>query len=88
MANQWDIEDGNMSPGKSDRYEWRLPENGEQHQSQTVTPGQLLIKPSDLTLIPTLSPKQSGLQHGIDDWNLDAFIDDGTWYSLGSIVDE
>lgn len=87
MANQWDIEDGNLSPGKSDRYEWRLPENGEQHQEQTVTPGQLLIKPSQITLRPTLSPKQSGIQHGLDDWSYDV-APTSAWYVYGAIEQE
>lgn len=88
MASRWSIEDGNTAPGKLDRYEWRVPENADQHQSQTVTPGQLLIKPEDIDLIPTLSPKQSGIQHGIDDWALDTFTDAGDWYAFGEIVQE
>lgn len=87
MANKWDVEDGNSAPGKSDRYEWRLPDNGEQHQAQIVTPGGMLIKPGDITLIPTLAPKQSGLQHGTDDWTV-VTRPTSSWYVLGDILQE
>lgn len=33
-------------------YDWRLPGAGEQHQSETQAPGDLAIRPADLTLTP------------------------------------
>lgn len=86
MSNQWDTDAD--APSKEDKYEWRLPENGDQHGEQTVAPGDLLIKPGDLNLIPTIHPKRSGIQHGQDDWTFSSFVDEGTWYRFGSIEQE
>ncbi|MCI0558708.1 MAG: hypothetical protein MN733_09450 [Nitrososphaera sp.] len=86
MGTNWSKDED--APGKEDKYEWRLPENGDQHGEQTVAPGDLLIKPGDLNLIPTISPKRSGIQHGLDDWTLTEFTDEGVWYRFGSIEQE
>jgi hypothetical protein len=84
MADRWTPEDG---PDKGDKYEWRLPNNEDQHGEQTTAPGDLLIRPGDLELIPTISPKRSGVQHGADDWNY-SNAPDSTWYVWGSIPSE
>ena len=83
MADSWTKEDG---PSKLDPYEWRLPNNENQHGEQTTAPGDLLIKPKDLALVPTKSPKRSGVQHGADDWNF-TNIPDTSWYTFG-LIDE
>ncbi len=75
------------APSEVDKYVWHLPNNGEQHQAQTVAPGDLLIKPKDMTLVPTNAPSRSGLQHGQNDWNFDGNIPDTEWYVLGAITD-
>jgi hypothetical protein len=77
MPGSWTDVDG---PTKLDKYEWRLPNNGDQHGEQTVAPGDLLIKPSQLELVPTKSPKRSGIQHGQDDWNFNT-VPDTSWYT-------
>ncbi len=77
----WTPVDG---PAKDDQYEWRLPNNDQQHVEQTVAPGDLLIKPKDITLKPTLSPERSGVQHGADDWSFDN-SPDPNWYVQGFI---
>jgi hypothetical protein len=84
MADRWTIEDG---PAKTDKYEWRLPNNEEQHMEQTVAPGDLMIKPKDMTLVPTKSPTRSGIQHGLDDWNFTS-VPDTDWYIRGTITDD
>lgn len=83
MADRWTVED---PIEKSERYEWRLPNNEDQHGEQTTAPGDLLIKPGDLELVPTLSPKRSGVQFGADAWNFTS-VPDSSWYVLGSISD-
>lgn len=85
MATDWTVNDGTVTPGKAGKYAWRLPtsSDSEQHQAQIVTPGGLLIKPSQITLIPTKSPKRSGLQHGADDWNYETAPLSSDWYSFG-----
>lgn len=83
MADRWTVED---PIEKSERYEWRLPNNEDQHGEQTTAPGDLLIKPGDLELVPTLSPKRSGVQFGADAWNFTS-VPDTNWYVLGSISD-
>jgi hypothetical protein len=85
MANDWTIEAN--KPEKSEDYEWRLPANDQEHVEQTVAPGDLLIKPEDISLKPTNSPKQSGIQHGLDDWTVESGID-SSWYILGEVVQE
>ena len=83
MANRWTVE-GPLD--KTEQYEWRLPANDQEHVEQTTAPGDLLIKPKDISLKPTASPKRSGVQHGADDWNFTS-IPDTNWYILGSIED-
>jgi hypothetical protein len=73
-------------PSKTDTYEWRLPNNGDQHGEQTAAPGDLLIKPSKLELVPTNSPKRSGVQHGQDDWTFESNEPSSSWY-LATIED-
>ena len=84
MANdRWTPVEG---PSKSDKYEWRLPSNEDQHVEQTVDPGDLLIKPEDIDLQPTLSPERSGIQHGQDDWDFQN-VPDSNWYIFGFVGD-
>jgi hypothetical protein len=84
MANdRWTPVDG---PSKSDEYEWRSPNNEDQYAEQTTAPGDLRIKPEDLALKPTNSPKLSGIQWGADAWTV-TNIPDPDWYVLGSIED-
>jgi hypothetical protein len=87
MANEWSVND--ELPAKTEKYDWRVPDIDQQHVAQTTAPGDLRIKPKDISLRPTISPKRSGIQHGADDWN---FVSDpsGTnaWYVEGSIAQE
>lgn len=79
MADDWTVENG---PAKTDPYEWRAPNNEDQHGEQTTSPGDLTFKPKDLGLLPTNSPKRSGIQHGADDWNYTT-TPDTNWYIQG-----
>lgn len=89
MPNSWTINSFYGVAGDGfEKFEWRLPSNEDQHGEQTSGPGGLLIKPGDLNLIPTISPKRSGIQHGVDDWNITTYSDTGVWYSLNSIVQD
>ena len=45
-----------------------------------------MIRPEDISLKPTLSPKQSGIQHGADDWSY-TNVPDMNWYVYGQIED-
>ena len=71
---------------KTDKYEWKSPSSNTQHEEQTTAPGDLMIKPKDLALKPTLSPERSGIQWGQDGWNFDN-VPDQTWYIFGAIED-
>ncbi len=71
---------------KTDKYEWKAPSGTTQHEQQTTAPGDLMIKPKDLSLKPTLSPERSGIQHGQDDWTF-TNTPDPSWYILGGIED-
>lgn len=86
MAKRWTVNDG--EPDKTDKYEWRVPNNDQQHVSQTVVPGDLMIKPKDISLIPTMAPKQSGIQHGWNNWNNQVEPTLGSWYIYGSVIQE
>ena len=81
--NRWTPVDG---PDPLDTYEWRSPNNEDQHAEQTTAPGELMIKPSDLALIPTNSPKRSGIQWGQDAWNY-TNAPDQNWYIFGFVGD-
>lgn len=83
-ANRWTINDD--IPDKGDKYEWRLPNNDKEHMEQTIAPGDLLIKPQDMDVILTNSPKQEGLQHGADAWTF-SNVPDTSWYVRGSVHD-
>lgn len=84
MANdRWTPTDG---PSKGDKYEWRLPANEDQHGEQTVAPGDLRIKPKDLSLIPTKAPKRSGVQWGADGWDFEN-QPDSSWYVQTGPID-
>ncbi len=84
MANdRWTPVDG---PAKGDKYEWRLPSNEDQHGEQTTAPGDLLIRPQDLALVPTKSPERSGIQWGSDGWDFEN-APDHSWYVIGMIED-
>jgi len=82
-TDNWTYEEG---PSKTDKYEWRIPNNEDQHGEQTVAPGDLAVKPKDLTLVPTKPPARSGIQHGTEDWNYTS-IPDMNWYVWGIIED-
>lgn len=82
MANdRWTPVDG--AP-KDDKYEWRSPTGTTEHEEQTTAPGDLRIKPKDLSLKPTNSPKRSGIQWGADAWNF-TNAPDPDWYVFGSV---
>ena len=87
MGNKWEVDEND--PARTEKYEWRLPNNDQQHVEQTTSPGELRIKPKDMSLVPTLAPSRSGIQHGQNDWN---FVDDASdrtaWYLQGDIVQE
>jgi hypothetical protein len=84
MANdRWTPVDG---PSKVDKYEWKSPSDNTQHEEQTVAPGDLMIKPKDLALVPTNAPKRSGIQWGQDAWNY-TNAPDQSWYVFGMIED-
>ena len=85
MGNSWSVEAN--QPDRDETYEWRLPANDQQHVEHTVAPGDLLIKPQDISLVPTNSPKKSGIQSGISDWDLETGVV-SDWYVLGEIVQE
>lgn len=85
MADSWTIEAS--KPAKDEKYDWRLPANDQQHVEHTVAPGDLRIKPKDISLKPTNSPKQSGVQSGLDDWTIESGIDT-TWYIRGQITED
>lgn len=88
MANRWTINDG--EPDRTDKYEWHVPKDDaqQQHVQQTVTPGDLRLKPSEISLVPTMAPKQSGIQHGWNNWNNQVEPTLGAWYIHGSILQE
>ena len=86
MAKSWTVNDG--EPDKTDKYEWHLPNNDQQHVEQTTTPGDLRIKPKDISLIPTMAPKRSGIKHGWNNWNNQVEPTLGVWYIYGQIVQE
>lgn len=83
MADEWDVEE---IIDQSEKYDWHLPNNEDQHSEQTVAPGDLMVKPEDLDLVATLAPKQSGVQHGVNDWTYEN-APDSEWFSQGSITD-
>lgn len=85
MGNNWSINDN--KPALAEKYEWRVPEIDQEHVEETTAPGDLKIKPKDISLIPTNSPKQSGIQSGQSDWSFDSGVDPD-WYILGEIVQE
>ncbi len=85
MGNNWTINED--QPDKEETYEWRLPENDQQHVEHTVAPGDLMIKPKDISLKPTTAPKQSGIQSGLSDWTLEQGVT-SDWYVLGEVLQE
>lgn len=87
MGNRWTI--NAEEPAKTEKYEWHVPNNDQQHVEQTTTPGDLRIKPKDISLIPTLSPERSGVQWGAEGWN-DVSAPGGAnaWYVIGAAVQE
>lgn len=78
----WDVQD---PVDKGDRYNWHLPLADQQHIKDTVAPGDLLIKPRDISLKPTKSPERSGVQHGQDTWNFTSTPSTAGWYVHGSM---
>lgn len=83
MADRWEQVEG---PAKGSEHDWRLPVKDEQ-QEQTVAPGDLMIRPEDMTLQPTLPPARTGIQHGNQDWNFQNEPDNEGWYISGSVED-
>tara|TARA_R110000751_G_scaffold298832_2_gene409034 strand:+ start:554 stop:820 length:267 start_codon:yes stop_codon:yes gene_type:complete len=62
-----------------DKYKWRLPKNEDQHQQETVAPGDLLIKPEDLDNVPRKTPSGlKGIQTGSQEWSYQS-QPDSTW---------
>jgi hypothetical protein len=80
MGDDWTINEN--GPPKGDHYEWRSPNNEDQHSEQTTDPGDLMIKPEDLSLVPTNSPTRSGVQWGQDGWDYTT-TPDSDWYIQG-----
>ncbi len=85
MGKSWTV--NSTSPAKEETYEWRLPANDQQHVEETVAPGDLKIKPKDISLIPTLAPKKSGVQSGLSDWTFSS-VPDSKWYVRGEIIQD
>lgn len=83
MANRWTIE---SAPDQEEKYDWHLPNNDQEHVEQTVAPGDLMIKPKDISLKPTNPPKRSGIQHGVNDWDYQN-QPSTSWYVHGEILD-
>ena len=86
MANRWQINED--APPKGEEHDWRLPRGDQEHVEQTTAMGDLRIRPEDITLIPTISPERSGIQHGADDWDMQSQPDDSAWYVQGIIIQE
>ena len=84
MAKSWTVNDG--APSKEEKYEWRAPVE-QQHNEQSTGPGGLRMRPKDLDLQVTLSPKKSGVQYGQDAWTFQN-TPDSTWYVEGTILQE
>ena len=61
-------------------YDWRVPENEEQHMSETQNPGALLLKPKNVTLEPIEIQVPAERK-----WDISDEPDDG-WYILGEIL--
>ena len=86
MANRWTIDDG--EPDRTDKYEWHVPNLDQQHVAETVTPGGLMLKPKDISLVPTMAPKQSGIQYGWNTWETQVEPSAGNWYIFGLVEQE
>ena len=84
MADKWEINAN--EPDLDEKYEWRLPDIDQEHVQETVAPGDLRIKPKDISLIPTNAPKQSGIQSGQDFWKLQVGVT-SSWYIRGEILE-
>jgi len=62
-----------------DKWEWRVPQNKDEHQQETVAPGDLLIKPEDLDAVPRKTPSGlKGIQTGEQEWSYQS-QPDSTW---------
>jgi hypothetical protein len=83
MGTDWTITDYEDESSRTEKYEWRLPANDQEHVAETTTPGALLIKPEDISLVPTKAPTESGVQHGWLEWT-DESAPDPNWYIAGS----
>lgn len=73
---------------KSDKYSWHMPLRDQQHVKDTVAPGDLSLKPSQIQLKPTKAPTRSGIQHGQDMWDFTATPSSAGWYIHGTIIEE
>jgi len=85
MANRWEIEDNEA--WRTERNDWRVPKNDLEHAEETVPPGDLMIDPQKLELVPTLAPTESGIQHGQWHWS-DENQPSDTWYIHGEIIQD
>lgn len=85
MGTDWDVNAD--LPDKGEVYEWRLPANEQQHVEQTVAPGDLQIKPKDISLVPSNAPTQGSIQSGWSDWTYES-QPDSSWYVRGEITQE
>jgi hypothetical protein len=83
MAKSWTI--NSNKPSKLEQYDWHFPDNDQEHVEHTSAPGDLLIKPEDISLIPTLAPEPSGIQSGQSDWTVQSGVDT-KWYVFGQII--
>ncbi len=86
MGTNWEVNEN--APEKDEKYEWKLPENEAQHQQETVAPGDLRLKPKDVSLVPTNAPKQSGIQSGQAFWTVQSGVTSSGWYILGTILSD
>jgi hypothetical protein len=87
MGKKWTVNAND--PARTEKYEWRVPNNENQHVEQSTSPKDLRLKPKDISLVPTLAPKRSGIQHGHVDWNYVSDPSGGSaWYIAGAIVQE
>lgn len=82
---RWKINE--EEPERTAKYKWHVPGDDQQHVRQTTAPSSLNLKPSEISLKPTLPPKESGIQSGVNKWN----FSEGqatAWYIFGTIVED
>ena len=84
MAKTWTFEQTDLS----ERDEWHLPNDEQQHVEQTVNPEDLMINPEDITTEVTQAPERSGIQYGWLAWNNQVEVAGGQWYVSGPVVQQ